>query len=489
MSQSGGRTRTQRLVLGSALGLVVVALYLSTGRPMGIPGQWVWMRNALPPRLLPALPGLAVFAAVAVLASRLRWDDVPPGRRALWLALIVLAVFALQVGLLNSAGEPWVFPGAVIISPSATTYFSTSYDIQGGVRAWVSSYQDRMPTQQYHVRTHPPGLVLFFYALRGVAAHLVPARGTWFDGVAETYRIFGLGPTPADAAAAIGGAFLLALIGALGLIPLYALSIRLLRSQAALAATLLAGSIPALLLFAASPDQLIFTLTLTTLALSYVAWRDERPWPAFFAGVVFAVASFLSFGVLAAAGWLVLLVVVGTLRRPDRVGTVRMFVPLGLAGVAGFALVYVLLVACLGYHPLAVAREALFAHRGVTTVEQSRSYLAWLLLNPVDFLLFAGLPLAVAAGWALRETRGRAELRCWRTFLMASALTFVALDLSGTVRAEVGRIWLFLMGPLAMAAGPAFEEPERAGAWRYVLAFQVLTAVVLKVRLSQYVVL
>jgi len=478
------------LLVPAVLALAAFAFYLTLGLPVGIRGQWEWRyyNIPVPNNLLPAFLAVLALSLLTWFLVRLPWKEVPRPRRALWLTFLVLAVFGLQAALLSFAGGPWMDAGGIIISPVATTYFSTSYDIRD-VRGWTAAYQDRMPALGHHVRTHPPGLVLLFYGLRQLAAHVVPAHGTQFDAIAEVYRCFGLGPTPGDAAAAIFSAFLIALLGAVGILGVYALSIRLMSDQAALYATVLAGALPSLLLFGASPDLLIFTLTATTLALSYVAWREGRPLPAFFAGLVFAVASFLSFGVIALAVWLALLVVVGTLRRPDRPATVRVFLPLLLSGLAGVALVYLVLHLALGYHPLAVAREGLFAHRAATANELARAYWTWVLVDPIDFLLFAGLPLTVAAAWALPAISRQPDLRCLRTFLIASVLIFVILDLSGTVRGEVGRIWLFLMWPLAMAAAPALEARTPASAVAALVVLQGLQVILMKACLFQYMVL
>ncbi len=261
-----------------------------------------------------------------------RGSKSPRPQRALWLALLVLLVFVLQFALLAVNGNPWLVAGYIISSPSATTYFKTSFEIQN-VRAWVSNYQNRLHTLDYHAATHPPGAMLYFLALRRAAARFVPAGSPWWSAVAKEYDRFGFGPHAADAVAAVWGGLLLGLLGALGILPIYALSIRLMPDRAALLTTILAGTIPALLLFSVSLDLLLFTLTTATLALSYVAWRDERALPAFFAGLVFAVGTFFSLGFLAVAVWLALLFVVGTLRRPDRPATVRMFIPLLLSGL------------------------------------------------------------------------------------------------------------------------------------------------------------
>jgi hypothetical protein len=475
------------LFLVAALSLVALASALACGLPIGIPGQWIWRRNELPLNPLVMVAALAAGAAFALLAwmlTRRDWEGMGRARRALWLALLVLVVFAMQTALLNAIGVPWSSPGAIIASPKATTYFGVSLEVKE-LLPWLAHYQEVMPRLPYHAQTHPPGVVLFFSAVRRATAGVVPAGSPYWSALAKQYEFFGIGPTAADAAAAVVSAFLIAFIGALGLIPIYLLAANLVADRVALYTALLAGTVPTLLLLGASPDLLLFTLTATTMWLAYVAWRLMRPGPALLAGLVFGLGTFLSLGLLVVAGWLALLALVGMLRRSDRRAALRQFIPVAAAGAGGFLALYLALFLALGYHPIAVAREALFAHRGVTT-QAARGYLAWLFMNPAEFGIFAGLPLVIAAVWSIVDVRGQEEFRCLRTFLIASVITFAVLDLSGTVRAEVGRIWLFLMWPLAMAAAPMFARRERSAILLGLLLLQVMQALLMRSYLTLY---
>jgi hypothetical protein len=87
------------------------------------------------------------------------------------------------------------------------------------------------------------------------------------------------------------------------------------------------------------------------------------------------------------------------------------------------------------------------------------------------------------------ELRREPELRCLRTFLLASLTVFILLDLSGAVRGEVGRIWLFLMWPLSLAAAPLFQKPGRSSWLVAILVLQVLQALLMRSYLTLYSVL
>ncbi|MAE72010.1 MAG: hypothetical protein CME06_16275, partial [Gemmatimonadetes bacterium] len=116
------------------------------------------------------------------------------------------------------------------------------------------------------------------------------------------------------------------------------------------------------------------------------------------------------------------------------------------AGALAVAALLFLLPALWGTSPIGAARTALSIHRAGFTAP--RGYALWLLFNPVDFLLFLGPPVALAALFrAGTPPPTAAEGRFRRAFAIAA----IALLASGVVRGEVGRIAIPLM-PAALLA-------------------------------------
>jgi hypothetical protein len=202
--------------------------------------------------------------------------------------------------------------------------------------------------------------------------------------------------------------------------------------------------------------------------LAGAAWlaADGRWTRAAAAGVLLFAACFLSYGCLAA---LPLVVACAATFRPRRLGGDEP----GAAAVAapdrwrwaalalGFAVPYLLLAIAAGHDPWHALRTALALHQRIAVAP--RPYLTWLLWNPYDFMLLLSPAVLGLAAWALgRRTR-------WRLPVLAWWGTLALLLLSGSVRGEVGRIWLLWM-PFAclFAAGAAAAdseiEPARGGA-------------------------
>lgn len=485
LSDHSGRSL---LVLASGLVTVAFAAALVSGWEPGVPGEWVWRRNALPTRLWGPLEiGCALALVSALLCGR--WEQLRVANRAAWMAALILLVFAFQASLLNSVGPAWVTPGAYIVSPNATTYFGLSLEVHDAAD-WVSRYPELLSGLPYHAATHPPGFVLFFLAIRRSTAALMGSTSPGLVELARSYSdVFGLGLAPADAAAAVASAFIIALIGALALVPLYFLARLLAGPRTAIGAACLAGSMPGLLLLSASPDLVVWALAITTLLLSYAAWRSGAAWLAFVSGVLAGVGLFFSLAFALVLGWLVLWALLGVCRAAHAGTCFRRVVLLGAATGGGLVLFHLGLALLAGYQPVEVARQALAMHRVVAGAESVRTYWLWVLMNPLECAIFIGLPLSMGALWSWRALR-EARFARLRALVLSWLVLLVLLDLSGVVRGEVGRIWLFLFWPTSLAAA-AWSAGRAGREWAVPLLvlLQVVQGLLMKGYLTMYSVL
>jgi len=107
-----------------------------------------------------------------------------------------------------------------------------------------------------------------------------------------------------------------------------------------------------------------------------------------------------------------------------------------------------------------------------------RTYLPWVIYNPIDFVLFLGVPTAV---FFVREAivilRRRAEETQWR-LVVALLATIALVNFAGINRGEVARLWMVFMPVAAAVAAHSFrpreeeEEPERD--WTFPIAYGLL---------------
>jgi hypothetical protein len=249
-------------------------------------------------------------------------------------------------------------------------------------------------------------------------------------------------------------AWLLLAAGSLCVIPLAVLAGGRLHPGTSGAALLLFASVPSIVLFTPQTDHLILLTTMTAAAFAFEAVRrcsEPRALAlAAAAGFVAGVALFVSLTSAAALGaWGIALAGNVALAR-DKVPTRRLIV---LAAVAAAGLLAALAVpAVLGMNWPAVVRACFEGAHRVQVLIYERRYSTWVLWNLVDFVLFLGPPLALAT------------IATWRSpFAVALLVAVVALDLSGSILGETGRIWMFLM-PLAVlaAAGSDARRSDRA---------------------------
>jgi hypothetical protein len=126
----------------------------------------------------------------------------------------------------------------------------------------------------------------------------------------------------------------------------------------------------------------------------------------------------------------------------------------GIAATLAFGLP-----ALLGHEPLRALETALAIHRAEYT--RPRSYALWLLFNPIDFALFAGLPLALLASWrtarALSAQPDGRPLASVDRFRIAFGAVLLLLFASGLTRGEVGRLFVPLV-PFVLIAGTNADE-------------------------------
>jgi hypothetical protein len=451
------------VVIGAHIVLVgALIAWLASGRPIGIPGAWAWevRPKALRPDALVrvVLLGLGVIGLCAWGAARIRARRRSDGPVV---AGLVCFTFLLQLSVASLAPASAFMMVAGTASPVSTEYFDTAWTLSDP-GAFCRDYASTMLKGRHHVATHPPGAVLTFWALLKVyrspsfpggafsklAEFAIGARRREISEAVGAYPRTRLAPEAVGPALFCCVAF--GLLGALTLVPLYHLTRQVASRRAAVMVCSLFALTPAQLLFFQGLDSLLLLLVVLALAWTVIALGSGRWRLAVAAGAALGVAFLISFGALAAIGVALLLGAAwalrsGTSKRAAAWRTVAL-VAAGFAAVAGAGDV-----ACDMKLPL-IFRQAMAAHRQFTWVEQHRTYGTWVGLNLVEFFCFLGLPVLVTA-FGAAWTAGR---RGWsRADLVgvSGAAVLLLLDASGSVRGEVGRIWLFLMPALVLWGG------------------------------------
>lgn len=431
-----------------------VTPYLRGPAPMDV--EWRWPRYAELPYGRLGLPSLALllYLGLCVWTERLDADRLSRRQRATLLAVLIVAALAVQGSVLYLAR-----PDVLTLlfernaSPLADGYYTAALavDEAGDVANFLRTYPSRMPTfVSDHPRTHPPGFPLLHWAVGRTLGRWPPLR-TWIRWHAcPTLRVNGLTAGQMTSVLVVGLAT--PLLSGLALLPVYALARRRGGVRAGLRAAALFVLVPAFTLFAPQMDQLFPLLTGTILWAFVSGWERQRSGWLFASGVSLSLATFLSPGLAALALWLALYAAARWLA--DSAGwTWQRLAVAGLAFGVGATSLWLICWLLFGLDPLAVARTGMAQHFEIVTGR--RDYGLWLGYNLYDLAAFLGLPLAflfsARALTSLRHVIGRR----WRQLdavAAATALTIVIVDVSGTSRGEVARLWLFLTPPIVLAA-------------------------------------
>ena len=387
---------------------------------------------------------LALVVGLVAGAAALRGGEWSRRRTALFLGGLVVLTPLLQIAV---AAQHRPQPLSLVVMSAAGFR-------QEGVRiddpaTFIREHTARMPTYgDIHLRTQPPGWPLTYLALAQLFAHAPGAAdvaGRWihrYDCAAP--ELLGL-ETAQLAAGSLRVALLL--LSGLGVLPLYAIGRRFYPPAATRLGVVGFAFLPALLVFSGRFDVVYALLGLVGLWLGLRAVVDGERLAAIMLAVLLAVASFLSFTALPVAGVVLFMVAVCALAEERAGGPRRLLWTAGVIGAA-VLLLWGVLWLTLDVNGLAMWRVSQAIHR-----EYRLNYPAWFVFNLYDLAVFMGIiPFvgAVAAGaFGLRHrSAGHWPAVGW----LAAVLL---LNLSATVRAETGRLWLFVM-PLGLLIGLAY---------------------------------
>jgi hypothetical protein len=430
-----------------------VAIALNSGAmPLGVRGEWEWLRVPAGPAwadVVLAFAAVSAYAGLAALGMKALRGNATRRREAVALLGLLGASAAVQAILPFGAPTGYGLTkwALVLHSPGSSGYYTVARRQVGDPWRFLADYPEWISHQDaLHVGTHPPGLFLVEHVLlrimdarpdlaRLVVDHLpVP--------VEQGFRL--IGPVPrADRAALALTAALTWLACAATVVPLYLLARAGLPAPAAWASAALWPLVPSAILFQPDADTAFPLLATTALALAAHAGRAGTR-----GGVVLAALSgmALAVGMMFSLAFLPVGLVVAIVLATATGTTASRRVVLIAATGAGF------LVPTLA--SWAIARADPFViwwwnqkNHARFYVEFPRSYRAWVVANPIELAVALGLP---AATWALV---GLGSIRPAPRAAWATLAVLVLLDLSGRNLSEVARLWLPLMPPLLTASG------------------------------------
>ena len=425
---------------------------------------------------------------------------------------------------------------AALWSDVATEYFGAAYsfnDARAYAHGYAQTQQNPQSPIQAHVATHPPGAVLWFYGVRKLtesspilqngltslaqtmtgmtSAELVNAAR--LSRAAPAAQRIGAPDAPPLPDSAIGAALLCAILLGLSLVAalpavygLAALGGGDHAEKRGLIAAALWILAPTTNLFAFTLDALVACGAAWTLYFAALGWNRMTNSSAGLApasnlspksarleagaslaassksanfcwlgaGILLALTTFLSLGALAVGAIIVIALLI---YRPR--GAVATAGWLG----AAFVLTWAILAAWGGFNPLEIAVNAGRAHRFATL--ETRGYWPWVWLNLAVWALFVGWPAVALLARGVKLYPENAARASGFALGMATLIVLLLLCLSGNVRGEVERLWLFALAPMCAVA--ACHDELRARSWAILLGLQALQTLLMAATLAPLV--
>ncbi|HQU45059.1 MAG TPA: hypothetical protein PK867_19750, partial [Pirellulales bacterium] len=336
-----------------------------------------------------------------------------------------------------------------------------------------------------HVSANPAGWVIVYRALLSFfdghprAAELVwkkiePHELAWCLREMTGTR----GVPAADQAAITVVAIASRLLALLAGLPIAWLVLQRSGRAAALVACAAVSFVPAAPLVAPVHDTVYMTFAALIVALSHYA-SERRSWPAAgAAGGLIGVGMLFSLCFVIVAMLCVLMVAFRAVG--GRAPTFRSV----LAAAAGWLLVLIV-VAGLGNHRPWESWAVNLAKNHEFNAYSGCTYAKWIGVNPLEFAVAMGIPAVVflagrAAAMAGASVAAKLKPsapggRKGSALLAAWVATILALDLAGTNRGEICRLWLFLM-PIGVAMAVEWVDTAGRGGRAVVAGFLLLQA-------------
>ena len=494
---------------------VILAAFLliwCSAIPLGVPGEWTWTRSPIADdfwfSLLPACIWAAILGTVVWIGSR-RIETSRTLERITWLATLFTASYGMLDALREAA--PPEFRAAkiawVLYYRGSSGYFTEARQI-GDTRQFLAHYTDELKKGDVlHQGTHPPGLIVGYRGLMWTCTQSSWLRqillATQPADLREAFRIIQVSslqsPTPLtehDRCVLWLAAILMQASAAATVIPLYFL----LRLHAHRITSWQLASfwplVPAVTIFSPKSDTCFPFLGCLLLALWLHGLRKNSLWLGFSAACVFWFGMTLSLALLPVAclTGLMTLWELWLCRPEDRIPQplTRLLRGLAAGGTAFIALTLLTYLGT-GCNLLEVWQWNYRNHAGFY-LKYPRTYWKWLLVNPVELSLAAGLPLILLAlntvKFVWKNPRAAAAGPFWM-----SLLTWSLLWLTGKNMGEAARLWIFLMPWIIWSAGPSWDAITAAGEqpqhtarqrWLCIWLCQLLAALTIVTRIAGF---
>ena len=436
--------------------LLISLLLLIDGWPFlrgGFGWRWPYVGpawNTVSSLFLPALLSLIYLLGVWQLREKSAW---------LFLGWVLLGTALIPPAFLRILEQPLYLLYVRTVSSLISGGYTAGTEISSlavTLPAWPQLMTDGQIGQSIHTTLSPPGWPTVYY-LAAKAWAMLPGLSAKVGMALRPFQChnpFVMAHTNAQISSAWLG-ILSPLWGALTILPLYGLSRQLTSERVARFAAAGWVLVPALTLFMATLNTPYPLFAAAVFFFLVSGLKQSRSRGQFvylmLAGVFSAVCLVFNFSflpVILFCGWFTLLFLWAGSSWPASIAAA---LKAGLQFGLGLALILLLYWLATGHHLLALIPIAMGRH-----LDLERPYLPWLWLHTWDVVLFVGLPIFGLWLFSLGSVSGKLI----RRMSLALLLTLAIMVLSGTARGETGRVWMFFMPFMLLAAADVWQKQK-----------------------------
>lgn len=460
------------LVLVSLVTAGCLVAVANNSIPLGVKGEWEWSYVPLTTYGRLWLPIIIFIGFLLISMYFLRINSVLHNKKKnemFVLSILVFMAFLIEMGVFYLSRGGFLKLASKIRCPAATSYYTVAHGVTD-IITFLGNYVSLMPTFPLHATTNPPGPIIFCWLIDKIPH---------FSG--ETV------------ATVIG--LLLPLTGCFTIFPLYYLGKEVYGRKVGLYASIMYAVIPSMVLFTPEFDQMYTLFAVSVLYFFYIGLQRQRMAYAFVSGLVCSVGLFMSFC------HLVLLFMIGLLafllyinnkkimiethppfklaikfvKRSEKDLSFMFVIKSLFSFIAGLSTLFYGVLLLFNLNILEVYQQAMVFHKIFVS---GMTYSKWVFYNLYDFFIFVGIPLSILfCGKLITELRNVLKSKSIKSLdfqFITFLLTLTVLDVLGTNRGEVARIWMFLMPFVALSGASVLSEIHGNLRYGFLLAMSIL---------------
>lgn len=403
--------------------------------PAPYPPDWQWSYlfiNTFQKIWAPLITVIFIFLLFLYLNSKKEEYIQKKEKIILFIIIFLSFLFQLSVLFFSRAGIFVLIHR--IINPDLNGYFTESLNISDMFN-FLSTYNEKVLKFPMHAQGHPPGAILFFYAINQIT---VPLSFLYsfiekFSPSHSDTKLFWQALSSSQKLASVISSFLIPLLSSFIVLPLYYLGKKLYGLKTGVNSIFLYIFIPSVVLFIPINDVFLAFFPLSSLLLFIKGIESKSKVYLFFSGVIFLFGIFFSLSLFPILIILFFMFLYYSLLQEKSIFKNSI---LSINFLLGIVIIPILLFIFFHFNFIEVSKTLM------SGLPKGRLYNVWAFYNLYDFFIFTGIPVLILFALKLKELISIKKLRETDFLFLGFVVMIFLLNFSGSVRGEVGRIWL-----------------------------------------------